>query len=159
MMKVVVLFALVFVGAVFCEDEPDADQADHYSNHYSYSYSSKPVVTPARTYVPAVRHVNSMAGGLRYGSIFRFRSSNYPGSMFRHRNWQVWLDPLSNAALYVKDFSFNIVRGLAGKGIAFFNRGLDFSDILFTSALVAHQTIVPTVMSCRMDETWGTTNF
>ena len=123
MMNVAVLLAAVFVGAVLCED--DADEADRNHVSYSYSYSSKPVVTHAATYVPGghysvVHHVSSMAGGLPYGSVFNFRSSNYPGSMFRHRNWQVWLDPVSNADLYVKDSSFKIVRGLLEKVDAFF---------------------------------------
>ena len=58
----------------------------------------------------------ALPGGLKFGSVFRFQSSNYPGRMFRHRDWQVWLDPKSNASLYVMDSSFRIVDGLTGKG-------------------------------------------
>ena len=40
--------------------------------------------------------------------------------MFRHRNFQIWLDKSSvNAPSYEEDSSFIIIPGLAGKGITF----------------------------------------
>jgi len=90
----------------------------HISGHVSGHIGGHVSVGHAHV-VTHVTHIKTMAGGLRYGSIFRFRSSNYPSRMFRHRWGQLWVDPVSNANLYVKDSSFKIVKGLAGKGISF----------------------------------------
>ena len=60
--------------------------------------------------------VPKLPGGLQVGGVFRFRSTNYPGRIFRHRDFKVWLDKESNDDLYVKDSSFKIVKGLNGKG-------------------------------------------
>ena len=48
-----------------------------------------------------------------------FSLESQSGGFLRHRNYQVWVDPQSNADLYKKDSSFTIEHGAAGKGITF----------------------------------------
>ena len=57
---------------------------------------------------------------VKLGKVYRFNSFNFPRRMMRHRGFQMWLDESNiNAKVYVKDSSFKLVRGLAGKGISF----------------------------------------
>jgi len=95
-----------------------------YIRHWrSRLYKSKFVNTALfkhdASWMPVRYQPARIPGGLHIGHVYRFRSTNYPGQMFRHRRGQVWLDPVSNADLYVKDSSFKIVNGLDGKGISF----------------------------------------
>ena len=50
------------------------------------------------------------------GMVIRFFSVNYPNKLMRHRNSEMWLDRSVKSGLYLKDSSFVVVKGLAGKG-------------------------------------------
>ena len=60
------------------------------------------------------------------GKRFRFQSKNFPKRYFRHRGYQMWLDPYSTHGLYQLDSSFDIVPGLAGVGVSF--RSVNFPN-------------------------------
>ena len=42
-------------------------------------------------------------------------SYNYPNHNIRHRNYQLWIDPLEQRQLYKQDATWEIVKGLYGK--------------------------------------------
>lgn len=49
--------------------------------------------------------------------IVRFRSLNFRDHYFRHRNYQFWIDRVSNAPLYVADSSFRVLPSPLGYGV------------------------------------------
>ena len=53
------------------------------------------------------------------GKYWRMEASNFPNFFFRHRNSRVRIDRFTAGSLYDLDSSWNIVRGLCGKGISF----------------------------------------
>jgi hypothetical protein len=57
--------------------------------------------------------------GLVYWKEYRFKSDNYRGHFFRHRNSEIWLDKSENSELFKKDSTFIVVPGLSGSGISF----------------------------------------
>ncbi|HEY9834119.1 MAG TPA: AbfB domain-containing protein [Stenomitos sp.] len=62
--------------------------------------------------------MSNLIGNL-IGRKFRFKSSNFPDSCFRHRNFEIWLNKNEESALFKLDSSFTIVPGLSGSGISF----------------------------------------
>ena len=69
-------------------------------------------------YITFSESCNSPTASL-LGKRFRFQSKNYQNRYFRHRGFQMWLDPYSSHGLYQLDSSFDIVPGLAGVGVSF----------------------------------------
>ena len=69
-------------------------------------------------YIDLGESCNSLTASL-LGKRFRFQSKNAPKRYFRHRGYQMWLDPYSNQGIYKLDSSFDIVPGLAGVGVSF----------------------------------------
>ena len=55
-----------------------------------------------------------MVGSLEIGACYQFRSSNFPGNMFRHRNFEIWNDEIANNHLFKGDSTWRVIKGLNG---------------------------------------------
>jgi len=81
-------------------------------------YQNKELFKKDATWLPVM--VEAEKPLLDIGKIYRFKASNYPDKMFRHKGFNIWTDRSNvNAQFYVKDSSWKIVAGLSGQGISF----------------------------------------
>jgi len=74
--------------------------------------------------------------GLADPSCFSIESIEFPNHFFRHRNYEIWLDPFDGSELGRKDATFRLVQGLADFD------AYSFESINFPGHFIRHQDYV-----------------